>query len=171
MIFPTPSDILRCVDQTLLDSSDVELPRMAVKSALATCRHLIRHVELRIRLEQEILLDDIAKTAALLGQVAAYLDTADAAAGLAGDIRAAVAETPALLQGTADDMERIRARALSLREYVYAALKCLQGQVPEVRATESYREVRRLIREYTAYQIRQEAKMIHPAFLGKGPRR
>lgn len=172
MIYPTPADILCCVDQTLLDSSDIELPRMSVKSALATCRHLIRHVELRIRLDPEILLDDIEKTTALLHHVAGYLETGNSAACvLAKDVRASIAHEPHQLQGKAADMDGIRARALLLREHIYAALKLLQGLDAVTRHTDAYRETRRLIREYIAYQIQQEARMIHPAFAGKGPRR
>lgn len=172
MIYPTASDVLRCVDQTLLDSSDIELPRMSVKSALATCRHLIRHVELRIRLEPEILLDDIEKTTALLNHVAGYLETGGGAAyQLAKDVRASLAQKAELLQGRAEDLDRMHARALLLREHIYVALKFLQSWDATTRATDAYREVRRQIREYIAYQIQQEAKLIHPAFSGKGPRR
>lgn len=170
MIYPTPSDILRCVDQTLLDNSDIELPRMSVKSALATSRHLIRHVELRLRLEPEILLDDIEKTTVLLNRVAGYLESLQAGE-MAQAIRESLAEKAELLRGKADDVERIRARALLLREHVYAALKLLQQQDAAARDTDTYREVRRLIREYMAYQIEQESRLIHPAFAGKGPRR
>ena len=173
MIYPTTSDILRCVDHTLMESSDIDMPRMAVKSALATCRHLVRHVDLRMQIEQGILIADIEKVTTLLGAVAEYLGTVSAAeATLVGEIRATLADQPAaLLQGKADDMDRVRSRALALRERLYGTLRHLQSLNADVQATPSYREVRRLIREYITWEIQQESKMVHPAFVGRGPRR
>lgn len=172
MIYPTAVDILRCVDQTMLEASDLEMPRMSVKSALATSRHMIRHVELRLQLEASILLEDIDKTTALLHKVVAYLNTVnEASAGLGREIGALLAQAPALLKGTAEDLERISARALALREQVYAALASLQGLEPDVKVKEPYLEIRRLIRGYIAYELEQEARLIGPAFRGKGPRR
>ena len=54
MIYPTPADILRCVAHTIQMASADDMPRMAVKSALATSGHLIRHVELRMKMERSI---------------------------------------------------------------------------------------------------------------------
>ena len=73
MIYPTASDILRCVERNLAAISDDDTPRTAIKSTLATSRHLLRHVDLRLKLEKPILLDDIDKASELLGKVATYL--------------------------------------------------------------------------------------------------
>jgi len=174
MIFPTASDVLRCIDQTLLDTSDPEMPRMAVKSALATSRHLIRHVELRLRHESWILRDDVVKTTMLLETVAAYLDAGNdpAMSEMGGRIRATLT-TPAALDEEAggDGMDTLRTRVLALREQVYAVLALLQRLTPERKAREDYREIRRLFRDHIAHELAQEALLVQPAFAGKGPRR
>ena len=147
------------------------MPRMSVKSGLATCRHLIRHVELRTRLEAAMLLDDIDQTRQLLAHLAGYLAAVPDAGPLVAAVRASLSLAKATPTGAADDLERIRAQALALREHVYAGLKCLQGLNAELQASAPYQEVRRLIRAYIAYEIQQEARLIDPAFVGQGPRR
>lgn len=175
MIYPTAPEILRCINQALLDAMDETLPRMAVKSALATTRHLIRHVELRFQFERQILLDDISKAEQLLDNLAAYLDVDGSdrggRGGIARAIRTALAEAPQLLSRADDEIETIRLRAKTLRELVYSALTQLQSAGTEERSSTSYRATRRLLREYMAYQIQQESRLIYPAFAGKGPRR
>jgi len=171
MIYPTPSDLLRCIDLTLLEAADLDVPRMSVKSALASCRHLVRHVVLRQELDASLLLDDIEKTTDLLKKIGAYLDTTGEARDVTREIRFLLAETPSLLTGSADDLDRIRARALALRERIYGALRRLQSLPDAAKSTEPYRETRRLIRDYIAYEIAQEERTIGAAFAGKGPRR
>lgn len=172
MIYPTASEILRCVDHTLLDASAADLPHMSVKSALATCRHMVRHVEVRLGLEMSILLEDIDKTRALLDQLAVYIDTlGEAESSVAHGIRSTLASESAGLEGTADNLERVQTRALNLREQIYQTLARLQALAAEVKDTERYQEARRMIREYIAYELQQEARLITPAFKGKGPRR
>lgn len=172
MIYPTVSELLACVDQVLQDASDENMPRMAVKSTLATCRHLIRHAELRSRLEKSIFLADIGKAGELLSSLAGYLHTSgNDRDGLANIIRSVVAEEPVLLTMGADEIDLIRERAKALRELVYAALKHLQSAPAAERATEAYQEARRRLREYMKYQIEQESRMVTPAFQGHGPRR
>lgn len=173
MIIPTASDILRCIDHTLQDASDPDLPRMSVRSALATCRHLVRHVDLRLQHETAMLRDDIDKTAALLERVKAYLDHAAGVdlPGLRDRIGATLAAHAGVPTTGADGMATVRSRALALREQVHVVLAGLQRQSAPVKADEGYREIRRLIREYIAYELTQEARLVQPAFAGKGPRR
>jgi hypothetical protein len=133
---------------------------------------MVRHVEIRIELETAILLDDIDRTATLLDKVAAFLDAAgEVASNCARSIRSTLADAPALLTGASDDAQRARTRALNLRECVYKALACLQKLDATAKGTERYYDTRRMIREYIAYEIEQEARLIQPAFFGKGPRR
>ena len=172
MIYPTVAELLSCVNKALLDASDETMPRPAVKSTLATCRHLIRHAELRVQLEKSILLDDIEKAGQLLGQLAAYLEaSASDREGLSRVIRAVQAEAPQLQSAAPGEAEHILLRAKALRELVYSALKHLQLAGAAEKATEAYKEARLLLREYMKYQIEQEARMVTPAFLGHGPRR
>ena len=172
MIYPTVSELLNCVNKTLLDASDETMPRMAVKSALATCRHLIRHAELRMQLEKSIQLDDIDKAGQLLGRLAAYLESGDGDhVGLARIIRSVLAESPQLQSAAPGEAEHILQRAKALRELVYVTLKQLQSASIAEKRSEAYSDARRLLREYMKYQIEQEARMITPAFLGHGPRR
>ena len=172
MIYPTVSEILRCVNQTLLDASDETMPRMAVKSALATCRHLIRHAELRVQLEKSILLDDIDQAGKLLDRLAAYLDSGSSDRdGLGRVIRLVLADAPQLQSAAPGEAGLILQRAKALRELVYSALKHLQSADVAEKSTGAYQEARRLLRDYMKYQIEQEARMVTPAFLGHGPRR
>lgn len=172
MIYPTSSDLLRCIDQTLLTISAENTPHTAVKSALATSRHLIRHVELRLHLERAILLDDIEKTRELLGKIVAYLEShARQRPDLTHSIRAVLGETAGFPSSAAGEFDAIHARAKTLRELVYSALAQLQGVPVAEKATKPYGDIRQSIRDYMRYQIEQEDRLIHPAFCGKGPRR
>lgn len=172
MIYPTPADILRCVEHTIQMASADDMPRMAVKSALATSGHLIRHVELRMKMERSILLDDVEKAAALLDNLAAYLSGGSAGrTKLARDIRGSLAKAPQLLSAEPDDTEAIRERAKDLRELIYSALKELQSATAAEKTAKPYLDARRLLRGYMTYQIQQEARLVTPAFFGHGPRR
>lgn len=170
MIYPTANDILRCVDQTLADASDIDMPRMAVKSALATSRHMIRHVDLRTQVEAEILHDDMVMTTTLLGQTLAYIDKASVPAldTLAREIRAVLA-TGSTAPGEATGA--LQARVLVLREQAYGALARLQKLDKADKEQEPYQELRQRFRNYITAELTQEARMVVPAFLGKGPRR
>ena len=172
MIYPTASELLQQIDQTLLAASDETMPRMAVKSALATTRHLVRHVELRLKLEKSILLDDIDKTSELLEKIAAYFNSQDGeCAAMAHSMRAVIEEAPQLLSRAPDELDRIVHRAKALREQVYVSLAHLQNMPAAAQAAKAYGDVRQHIRDYMRYQIEQEARLIDPAFVGKGPRR
>lgn len=172
MIYPTVSELLACVDEALIEASDQAVPRKTVTSMLATCRHLIRHAELRARMEKAIFLDDIEKAGELLRGIAEYLQQSGGDRnGLASVIRAVLGEAPQLLTSGPDEIDRIRDRAKALRELVYAALKHLQAAASAERETAAYQEARRQLRDYMSYQIQQEARMIIPAFHGRGPRR
>lgn len=170
MIYPTASDILRCVDQTLADASDIDMPRMAVKSALATSRHMIRHVDLRTSVEAEILRDDMVMTTALLGHTLDYIDKASVPElePLTAGIRAVLATGTA---APGDSIEALQASVLVLREQVYGALAALQKLDTADRNQEAYKDLRQQFRSYMTAELAQEARMIIPAFLGKGPRR
>ena len=172
MIYPTPADVLRCVEHTTQMMADETMPRMAVKSALATSGHLIRHVELRMKLERSILLDDVDKASAMLSKLASYLSSGSThRVKLATDIRATLASAPQLLSAVPDDTEIVRERAKVLRELLYVSLKELQSATAEEKAAKDYQEIRRQMREYITYQIKQEGKLITSAFFGHGPRR
>ena len=172
MIYPTASELLQLIDKTLLAASNENMPRMDVKSALATTRHLVRHVELRVKLEKSILLDDIDKTTGLLGKVVLYLDAGGSESStLARRIRAVIEAAPQLQIKTPDEMDNIIQRALALREQVYLSLAHLQRLPADTRGATAYADIRQLIRDYMSHQIKQEARLIDPAFVGKGPRR
>jgi prophage DNA circulation protein len=172
MIYPTASDVSRCVEHTLSTLMDDKLPRMAVKSALATSGLLVRHVELRVRLERSLLLDDVDKASALLNVIAAYLSGGSTdRIKLGKDIGTSLTNAPQLLTAAPEDTETIRERAKELRELIYVSLKELQSAIAAEKAAKEYQEIRRQIREYITYQIEQEGKLITPAFFGHGPRR
>lgn len=172
MIYPTASDILRCVERNLAAISDDDTPRTAIKSTLATSRHLLRHVDLRLSIEKPILLDDIDKASELLGKVATYLASQGGeSSALAHSVRAVIEEAPQLLSKAPEEMDNIVHRAKALREQIYVSLAHLQKLPADAQATKAYGEIRDLIRAYMRYQIEQEARLIDPAFAGTGPRR
>jgi len=172
MIYPTANDVLRCIDQTLAESADADLPAMARKSALASCRHLVRHVELRLRLERGLLQEDAERLAALLPGVADYLaDSGSEGPAQATAIRQQLSRPAPASDDGSDDLEPLRAHVLALREALYQALALLQKLDASRRESATYQALREGIRGYIREELQQEDLLIHDAFVGQGPRR
>jgi hypothetical protein len=173
MIYPSTIDILRTVDANIEAKVEPSLSDLTGRSAMATIRHMLRHVMVRIEDEGQILTDDIAALRPLLQKVSAYFASlGEAQAGMAE-----AAEIDAVLKDSARDPAKYPSLAIlgeeagRLRECLYQALRRLQ-EIRDGRAGDAaYKSVRDAIRQYIAYQIEQEDKLIRPAFFGRGPRR
>jgi hypothetical protein len=168
MITVTATDLLKTIDATLVQYVAPSLGDIGGRSALATVRHLLNFVQVRIEREGQVLLDDIAALKLTLAEVLAYHRAA-------GDDASATEK--ALTAAPAPDATKYRslndlsAEAGALREALYQALTRLQalratrGQDPQ------YKALRATIRAYIVRQIEQEGEIVAPAFFGRGPRR
>lgn len=172
MINPTTIDILRTVDSNIEEKIVPSLKDLTGLSAMATVRHMLRHVMVRIETEGQSLFDDIASLRKLLPQVQSYLNSLDSppAAAEAKKIGEALGKVY-YDRGTYPSLILLSQEAGSLRECVYQALKYLQSIRAAQKGKASYDGVRAAIRDYIVFQMEEEEKIIAPAFYGRGPRR
>lgn len=168
MITVSATDLLRVIDATLVSKVEPSLGDVNGRSALATVRHLLNFVRVRIEREGAMLIEDDAALRALLSQVADYHRAAGDAAA-AHEITAALEAAP-----TADasaSLDDLTAEARALREALHGALARLQGLRGERGDDPAYREIRAAIRAHIVRQIEAEGELVAPAFFGRGPRR
>lgn len=167
MIHPTCTEVLATI-QTSFETQIVPfLQDKEAQSAAATIGHLLRHVALRIELEGQILSDDVVRLEALLGRIAHWFDEA----GLDAPAPIGAALSEASHEGVFPGLDALGERALRLRGALAAAQDALQGLAAHHKSTPGYAALRQEIRSYIAVQLSDEAKLIAPAFQGKGPRR
>jgi hypothetical protein len=159
---------LKTVDATIEAKVIPSLKDLDGRSAIATVRHLLRLVRVRIEEEGQVLADDLAALRRLLPTIAAYRHPIDPSE--AERIEAAL-KTAAPDAGRYPSLDRLAEEAGQLREAVYQALKHLQGMRDSHGNDADYRETRAAIRDYIVWQNEQERKLIAPAFYGQGPRR
>lgn len=170
MITATATDLLRTIDATLVAKVEPSLSDLTGRSALATVRHLLNFVRVRIEQEGQILVDDIAALRSLLVDVAAYHRDA-------GDREDAAAVDVALSAAPPPDPARYRSLdALTqedavLREALHRALARLQDLREQRRDDAAYGTIRAAIRAQVVKQIEREGELVGPAFFGRGPRR
>lgn len=167
MIVPTAREVLAMIERTLTDVVEPDCGTMAARSALATTGHLLRHVQLRLEHEGQVLTDDIAALRPLLHDVAAWLDrtgapVASIAAALSRTFRATNAYPT---------LESLGEEAGTLRHALTDALERLIALRADHGTDPAYLALRQDIRTYLAAQINAEAVYVGPAFTGKGPRR
>lgn len=170
MIFPTATDLLRNIDATLVEKIEPSLTDLTGLSALATVRHLLNFVRIRIEQEGQHLADDISALRSLLARVADYFRSVveeDAAAA----IDRALAEANAPDPGHYRSLDDLAVEVGRLREALHQGLSHLQSLRSPLGDTSGYRTIRALIRDYMTRQIEREGEMIAPAFFGRGPRR
>lgn len=169
MLNPTPTQILRNIENTLVEVVEPAVTSTTARSAIATIGHLLRHVILYVEQGGQILTDDMADAYALLDQLTSYY-TLDANDALLRQIADAVAQADKLAENclSLDDMAE---RAAILRQAVQDTLIDLQQQRTERAGDPAYDAIRQNVRDYLARQLTAEAALIHPAFADKGPRR
>lgn len=169
MIHPSAVEIIRNIEATLVDIVEPAVQTTTARSTLATIGHLLRHVALRIEDEGQLLTDDIAALKTLLGELVTYLSSAgdaDRARGIATSMSAA--EPPA---GRYPSVQILATQAAALRAVVQDILSYLQSQREARRDEPDYQAARAAIRAYLTADVLAEARLIHPAFEDKGPRR
>lgn len=170
MITVSATDLLRVVDATLLEKVEPSLSDMNGRAALATVRHLLNFVRVRIEKEGQALSDEIAATRPLLDDIAAYHDAAGDIAD-AEAVRAVVAKAPLPDPARYRSLDELDREAATLREALHSALACLQAKRDERGDHEGYRAIRAAIRAQIVSQIEAEGEIVAPAFFGRGPRR
>jgi hypothetical protein len=170
MIYPTTTDLLRTIDATLADKVEPSLSDLTGRSALATVRHLLHFVRIRIEGEGQILHADIAATRHLLERIAAYHTEAGDTARAATLASRLAACTPAGAD-TYRSLEHLADEAAGLNELLHASLARLQALRGERRDDAAYQAIRAAIRAHLTTQIENEGTLVAPAFFGRGPRR
>ena len=168
MIVPTASDIVACIEGNIASKVEPHLTDMGARSAVATIRHMLRHVGERIAHEGQVLTDDIVALRALLPDLATYLAQrgGDRMSTTAAAIRE-VLDRQHRAPGAYPDLTSLCQEAGALRQALYDALELLHSeeQPPEGRA------LHERVRAYIKAQIDAETALIEPAFVGHGPRR
>lgn len=167
MIHPTCTEVLATI-QTSFDEQIVPfLQDKEAQSAAATIGHLLRHVALRIQSEGQILSDDVARLEQVLGRILQWFDEV----GLEAPAATGAALGAASREGVFLSLDALGERALKLRGALNAAQEMLQGLEARHKSAAGYADLRQAIRSYIAAQLADEARLIAPAFQGKGPRR
>lgn len=165
MIHPTCLEVLATVQSTFTRDIVPKLSDVEARSAAATIEHLLRHVALRIEHEGSLLTQDIARLVALLGDIAGWMESHDGDAAAA--IRATLA-AEAKAAGAYRGLDALGEGALRLRGALVEAQKLIY---PRVTADPRAAELRTRVQRYIGEQLADEAKLIEPAFSGRGPRR
>ena len=171
MLLPTSVDVLRCVERTLETVIAPTLTGNGERSALATIGHLLRHVALRIEIEGQLLVEDIAVVRPLLAQVDAYLASAapqDPETATLHARLAALLGSPSQMHGYRS-VANLTEEVTALRQGVCDSLLYVQTRASD--ANPPAKVVHDALLGYLAWEVAQEAKIIDPAFEGFGPRR
>ena len=171
MIHPTATELLQTIDATIAEKIEPALgDNLTGKSALATVRHLLRLIRIRIELEGQILSDDIDRLGPLLADVDAYLGTLP---DQDGTVTKQIADARSSLDPPSgyETLDQIGGRAKALREALYQALTHLQAIREDHRDEPGYTAIRDAIRAYMVAENADERKMMEPAFYMQGPRR
>jgi len=168
MITVSATDLLKIVDATLATKVEPSLSDLNGRSALATVRHLLNFVRVRIEREGQVLLDDNKGLREVLEQIAEYHH----AGGDTGDwtaITTALAAAP--ISGAGASLDEISVEAKALREALHKGLARLQKMRGQRGNEPAYRTIRAAIRAHIVKQIEAEGELVAPAFFGRGPRR
>lgn len=167
MIYPTVGDVIRRCGEAMDNVVIPGLSELKDRSSATTIRHLLNFAADRIDIEGQLLFDEIARLHDLLGKTAEHFGTRPERDG---EVESWLTETRATLERQRDPnlypaLPMLAEEVNHLRGLVSRALVMLKGE------QDSGAAMRKEIREYIAWQIEQEAKLIEPAFRGRGPRR
>ena len=167
MIYPTAGDVIRRCGEAMDNVVIPGLTELRDRSNATTIRHLLNFAADRIDIEGQLFFDEIVRVRSLLTESAGYFRGRPSPDG---EIQSWLEETEATLARQRDP-------------HVYPTLTMLAEEVNQLRGLVSRTLVivkqepdnggamRQKIRDYIAWQIRQEATLIEPAFQGLGPRR
>lgn len=168
MLVPTTTEVVRCVRETLDQVLTPALTGDMARSAAATMSHMLAFVEQRIEHEGQALLDEIGRLTALFGRAVDWLDTQSNARSLRSAIEASLAETPD--PSVYPSLDLLAQRVAVRRQHVCDLLERLQIASAEDRG-EAGDALHQSLRDYIAWQLAEEGKIVEPAFVGRGPRR
>ena len=170
MIKPTVIDILRTVETAITTTVKPEMTTIDGKSTIATIEHLLRHISLRITDEGQILTDDINRLRPLCADILAWVETHVSAADCVDEMTKAL-NKQYREPGVYANLLSLSEEAGELRRALISGLEQLQEMRSAYGSEDAYQQLRQRIKDYSAYQIKDEGKLIDPAYLGKGPRR
>ena len=157
---PSAQDVLATIETTLDDIVRPAVSGVEALSALATIGHLLRHVRLRLSFEADILSSEISLLTPLVNDIADWLE------GVGAGSLAIPQDRP-----TSIGVDALAASTFAWRTAIDEGLEMLQAARATHGDDPAYRALRQRIRDYIATQIIEEARLIDPAFAGKGPRR
>ena len=167
MIYPTVGDVIRRCGEAMDNVVIPGLTALKDRSSATTIRHLLNLAADRIDVEGQLFFDEITRLRGLLVETAAHFD---ARPERNSEIEAWLNETEATLGRQRDpniypSLTMLAEEVNHLRGFVSQALAIVK------REPDNGDAIRQKIREYISWQIGQEAKLIEPAFQGRGPRR
>ena len=158
MIYPTASDVLRCVLSTLEESVIPSLRGTPDASAAQTMSHLLRHVRNRIEFEGQSFFDEVLELENLMLSLADYFESLDALTEArieAARLRDALRDRE-IDERAYPTLGKTGALVCRLREGVYSSLKFLQSMPVSYRQSLEYRQIRRAIRDYIRWQLDEQ---------------
>lgn len=167
MIHPSCSQILATIQTSFDDQIVPNIVGDEARSTAATMAHLLRHVALRIEVEGQLLMDDIARLRALLLQISAWFDTIRQ--GNSAALRAVLSDC--LPEGIYPSLSLLGKQAFGLRAALVSAQEELYNLADAHGHDAGYKAIREGIAQYITAQLADEAKLVAPAFQGKGLRR
>lgn len=165
-LLPSATAIVRCVREAVDSVLAPALQGLSERSTVATIQPTLRYVEQLIDHQGQILLDEQRMLAGLLPEAARWLTGQPGKEGAGAAIEATLAreEDPTIYPSLAIMGDRVA----QLREHVCTLLTVLHGRDPDDAVAES---LHARLRDYIAWQIEQEGRLVEPAFLGRGARR
>jgi len=163
---PTADEVMETVLSTFEEQILPHVAEGLPHSLAITTRNLLRHVQLRMKLEASSLWEDNRELGLLLAAIADYAAGADGLGDLAQAVRIEVENAkPSGFQGLAE----LSHEAEQLRWTLTCAIERLQQARHAHRGEAPYANLRQQIRDYLRHQLEREAAWIEPAFTG--PRR
>lgn len=171
MIDPNAVHLLRTIDAALVEKVGPSVTDLTGRSALATIRHLLRLIRVKIEEEGQILTEEAHALHALLNHIGVYLrTTGDLGVTEADKIDATLgADRPDPIRYP--DLLSLGVRVNNLRTALHDALVHLTSVAEDHSNDGAYTEIRDAIRKYLGWQVMQEDRLVAAAFYGQGPRR
>ena len=168
MLTPELPTVVRAVANAIDDIIAPALTGLRERSAIATIRNMLSYIELNAEKQAETLFDEARHLRDVLGRVAEKLqsDSATAATGVALRDALKKQRDPALYPSAARLAEELR----ELRAHADTALKAVLA-IPERDRSQAALAARQEIRDYLLWQLKQEARLVEPSFVGQGARR
>jgi hypothetical protein len=171
MLVPRSTDVVDTIARALDTTIAPAVSTTHQRSTLTTIDHMLRYLALCLREEGQVLFDEAERLKTLM----ARLGKAGGAPGLPDAIGAAAGEMASLAAVRRDpaiypSRERL---ATEIRE----GTECVDRMLREIHAiaskdrSEAVRSLHAEIRDYIAWQLENEARLIEPAFVGRGARR